>query len=264
MRTTRLVPTDLLNRYAFNGNKYQLFRRVVDYVDPKNYRNEILTAMCEEKFLPAGNTLIAGYKQLSPNCSIIGEITDDNKAEKETLFIDLLSSAIGVGLDLSKTSDPVAPLKQLAQKAKAVSLQWKRPLRGNMATLNIDHEKIHDFILCKTMDNPELSIFNISVKITNKQMDGIENNSVFDQICRSTYSSGDPGVIFIDKCQSKYEEFEGKIVTSVPCGEQFMFNGETCTLGAINLDAFYDGIKFDIDEYVKTIHLAVNFLVFVF
>lgn len=260
MNSSRLVPADLLNRYAFNGNKYHLYRRVVDYVNPKDYKEEILRAMCQEKFLPAGNTLIAGRKQLSPNCSIIGEITDNNKEEKKELFINLLSAAIGVGLDLSKTTNPVGVLKEFASEAKAISLQWNRPLRGNMATININHDKIVDFINCKLRGNHELSIFNISVKIPNTYMDNIINDDIFDQICQSAHQSGDPGLIFIDQAQSPYCEHEGPIVTSVPCGEQFMFDGETCTLGAINLDTFYDGNKFDLDEYVKTIHLAVNFL----
>ena len=259
----RKVPLDLLSRYSFNGDKKLLYKRVVNYIDPKYYKDDILESMINEKFIPAGNTLVSGINILSPNCSIIGKITNNNYYEKENLFIKLLSSAIGVGLDLSEMDDPVKALKSLSEKAKNVSLQWERPLRGNMATLDVNHDKILDFISCKTKNN-DLSIFNISVKISNDIMEGFirgDNNDLFNNICESDYLCGDPGVIFIDKVQDdRYCHYEGPIVTSVPCGEQFMFDGETCTLGAINLDKFYNGSHFDFYDYVKTIHLAVNFL----
>lgn len=259
----RVVPLDLLTRYSFNGDKSQLYKRVVDYIDPKDYKNDILKIIMDEKFLPAGNTLVAGSQKLSPNCAIIGEITNQNVNDKKDLFIKLLSSAIGVGLDLSKTNDPVKILKDFSREAKNISLKWDRPLRGNMATLDITHDKITEFISCKNNLNKDLTIFNISVKIGDLYMNDVINNKnseIFDTLCSSAHRTGDPGVIFIDKAQTEYSKYEGPIVTSVPCGEQFMFEGETCTLGAINLDKFYDNGFFDIDDYIKTIHLAVNFL----
>ena len=43
-----------------------------------------------------------------------------------------------------------------------------------------------------------------------------------NQLCKSCYQTGDPGIIFIDKVQDKHSDQLGKIVTSVPCGEQFI------------------------------------------
>jgi len=257
--TSYQVPLDLLKRYAFCGDKKKLFRRVVNNVVPTHQdKNIMYRAMIEEKFIPAGNTLVAGIQPLRPNCAIIGSISDINYVEKLELFIRLLTAAIGCGMDFSECEDPVEVLKLYAQAAQEIKLKWKRPLRGNMATLSISHPKINEFINCKNNGDSDLSIFNISVSIKDAE---INNSDTIKNISESAHRSGDPGVIFIDRVQDlKHLQYEGRIVTSVPCGEQYMFEGETCTLGAINLDAFVTNNYFDFDKYIETIEIAIKFL----
>lgn len=263
MAAIRKIPLDLQKRYIFNGDTASLYRRTVRHIQPGA---PILTKMIEDKFLPAGNTLVAGVRPMAPNCSIIGQITDTNKRQKMGLFKRLVSSAIGVGLDLSGTTDPVTVLKEFAREASRVSLLWHRPLRGNMATLSINHPRIMDFIQCKNdiTQYPELALFNISVTVPDSFMVNTASSPLFDAICTASHQSGDPGIIFIDRAQFK-EGFNvpgERIVTSVPCSEQFMYEGETCTLGAINLDRFVseNGNAFDLADYRETIRYAVSFL----
>lgn len=263
------VPRDLLQRYAFCGDKMKLFQRVVSHVAPNHCdANEMYRAMIEERFIPAGNTLVAGVQPLMPNCAILGSVDDKNYHEKLQLFVKLLSVAIGCGIDLTPCHDPVAMLRRFAEAATQVRLRWTRPLRGNMATLSINHHAFDDFLHCKSAPadpaRAALSIFNLSVSVpdyvmTHALRPGYSRNRL-NRLSEAAHRSGDPGVIFIDRVQSRYEQLEGRIVTSVPCGEQFMFDGETCTLGAINLDQFVVNDRFDYESYAQTIHTAVRFL----
>lgn len=265
------VPRDLLQRYAFCGDKTKLFQRVVSHIAPNhNDAGAMYEAMVEERFIPAGNTLVAGVQPLMPNCAILGSVDEENYREKLQLFIKLLSVAIGCGIDLTHCHDPVAMLRHFAGAAQQVRLGWTRPLRGNMATLSINHHKFDEFIHCKSAAagadpaRAALSIFNLSISVPDYVMihakrPGYSSNRL-QKLCEAAHRSGDPGVIFIDKVQSRYEHLEGRIVTSVPCGEQFMFDGETCTLGAINLDQFVINDRFDYDSYRQTIHTAMTFL----
>ncbi len=263
----RRVPKDLLERYLFNGQKTQLYGRVLDAIRPRENADRMLNAMVSDRFVPAGNTLVAGVQPLSPNCAVIGAVTPEKHQEQKALFVRLLTAAIGCGIDLSAMEDPVAVLRDWSSAACAVRLRWNRPLRGNMATLRIDHPRILEFISCKSVTNSDLSIFNISVTVPDSFMHSLRasghNTNLFDRLCQEAHRTGDPGIIFIDRVQqTAYSAVEGRICTSVPCGEQFMFAGETCNLGSINLDAMLreQTNRFDYDLYIDTIRLAVQFL----
>lgn len=256
----RAVPRDLCRRYDFNGNLQFLFNRIVNHVAPSHpKKHEFLRIMSENKFIPAGSTLVAGKHPMAPNCSIIGEVTDDNVLTKHETFVSLLSSGTGVGLDLTKTTDPVNILGNFASAARCIKLKWGRPLRGNMATLSINHPKVDEFIKCKdTEANKDLSMFNISVTVDNKYMDDNYCSDRLKNICASAHKSGDPGLIFVDRIQNVH--YNERIVTTSPCGEIAMYEDETCNLGSINLDAMYVNGKFDYIGYVETIKSAVEFL----
>lgn len=259
---TRKIPNDLMKRYVFDGDTRNLYARTVAHIQPGA---PILAKMLEDKFVPAGNTLVAGIKPLAPNCSVIGEVSDENLDEKRKLFKKLVSAAIGVGLDLSGTSDPVGVLRLFASDASKASLVWNRPLRGNMATLSIEHPRIGEFIRCKNEmhETPELAFFNISVSVSDHFMTCLTASPLFNTLCEASHKSGDPGIVFIDRAQfeSPLAIPNERIVTCVPCGEQFMYEGETCTLGAINLDRFVTKNRsFDYDDYSETIRNAVSFL----
>ena len=142
-------------RYLCN-DKPQLYRRVAETL-LNNDDNEVL--LQEELFIPAGNTLVAGEKEIYPNCSILGTLTDDNLSQHIEMAKLLWASGTGIGFDLSGLADPVRVLHQLSDINDAIDLQH-RPKRGNMAVLHITHPKILQFITCKDQGQ---TIYNFNI-----------------------------------------------------------------------------------------------------
>lgn len=83
------------------------------------------------------------------------------------------------------------------------------------------------------------------------------------KIAQSAWSSAEPGVAFKDNANKANPllGLRGEIDICNPCAEQFMYDGESCTLGSINLAKLVreDG-TFDWDQYVAVIHETTRFL----
>eukprot|EP01084_Bolivina_argentea_P099576 178987_1 len=218
----------------------ELARRVSDYIGTtKHIRNAYNHLISQQRFIPAGNTLLAGIDPIRPNCTVFPSIDENNFHSLANRAQTAWNDRIGIGFDLTKSENPISILKQLSNINANIKLNH-RPQRGNMAVLNSKHPKIEEFILCKSA-NQTLYNFNLSVAFNE---DNIDENIL--QLCaENAYKSGDPGIIFIDRIQGVPNQYNigpkvyikelGDIKTLVPCGEQGMFDNEVCTLGSINL-----------------------------
>lgn len=215
-------------------NFVKLFQRVARAISRNDEEYTVYERlMTSQTFIPAGNTLLAGVEEITPNCCVLGRLDENNFEDMLALSKKLWTQRTGIGYDLSGLDDPVARLKQLSLANDAIDL-LHRPKRGNMAVLSADHPKIKEFITCKNGSN-ELYNFNISVAIN-----GEINPTLLQRVAESAWSSGDPGLVFLDTAQN-YGPVSADglepIVTCVPCGEQFLHAFETCTLGSINLNS---------------------------
>lgn len=153
---------------------------------------------------------------------------------------------------------------------------------ANMGILRIDHPDIMEFITAKEREG-ELNNFNLSVGLTEAFMKAVENDEkydlvtphsgktvaqleakkVFELLVRKAWESGDPGIVFLDRINKDNPTPElGEIESTNPCGEQPLLPYEACNLGSLNVSAFYDAAKKDVDwdAFKDAIHLSVRFL----
>ena len=198
-------------------------------------------------------------------------------------FSPLLPSHDLISLTGGEASGPVSFMKVFNAATEYVKHGGKR--RGaNMGILNIDHPDIEEFVTSKK-DEKSLTNFNISVGITDKFMEAVENGEMWglvhpnsksvvktmkakdlwELIIENAWSGGDTGLVFLDTINSGNPLLSvGKIDCTNPCGEVPLLPYESCNLGSINLSRFFEqnsankGINFT--KLGLAIEMAVRFL----
>lgn len=282
-----------------------LLRRVAKFVSSNEEKKSFYEAQFYEllsslKFLPNSPTLMnAGCKNGQLSACFVLPIEDS----LDSIFTTLKNAALihqsggGTGFNFSKlrpkddlvtstsgtSSGPVAFMTIYDTATEQVKQGGKR--RGaNMGILNIDHPDIIDFIQSKS-SKKAIENFNISVGITDAFMNAVSNNlnwqlvnprtkkvkkivsakAIWELIIKEAWSSGDPGLIFLDTINSSNPTPKaGTISCTNPCGEVPLLDYESCNLGSINLSKMlksHDGVyKVDWETLAETIHLSVRFL----
>lgn len=311
----------LEKRYLRKNNKgeiietpEEMFRRIADNIakaefqgtkgvdkakeNYEKYKEEFFRLMTEMRFLPNSPTLMNAGSDLQQLSACFVLPIDDSI---EGIFSAVNNSAIiyksggGCGFDFSGLR-PSGSMVQSTQGVASGAISFMRVFdttidvikqggkrRGAaLATLRIDHPEILQFIECKE-DNKTFSNFNISVSITDKFMEALENNESYDiidpktkqvinkleakivwnKIIENAWKNGDPGIIFIDEINRHNPIPENPIKSTNPCGEQPLNDYESCNLGSINLTKYFKKnaeILVNEKELAKDIKLAVRFL----
>jgi ribonucleoside-diphosphate reductase alpha chain len=186
---------------------------------------------------------------------------------------DLVSTTKG------SASGPVS-FMSIFNQATGVIVQGGRRRGANMGILRCDHPDIEDFIEAKIQEG-SFSNFNLSVGITDKFMEAVKKNNVFDLtnprtnkksrvikakalfdlMVYSSWRSGDPGLIFLDEINRHNPTPQlGKIEATNPCGEIPLLPYESCNLGSIDLSKFVKNGIMDWERLERTIGLSIRFL----
>src|SRR5690606_31951697 len=185
-------------------------------------------------------------------------------------------------------SGPVSFMKLYDASTEVVKQGGTR--RGaNMGILRVDHPDIREFITCKA-DVTQVTNFNISVAVTDAFMQAVKNGEkyalvsprngevvkyedareIFDLIVKGAWSTGEPGVFFIDRANA-YNPVPalGSYEATNPCGEQPLLPYDVCNLGSVNVGAFARADwepgssleeRVDWEGLRQTVHLATHFL----
>lgn len=225
-------------------------------------------ALANQVFIPAGNTLTFNapvrnnglVQKLRPNCAIkLGISTDE--------AVRLWMQGTGFGTTSLMDADPVEHITRLQDAWNSFKDPEHRPKRGNMYVYPANGKYIMDFIRLKS--DPRMAdkfpAFNVSVGFHDFELETARNRELLPAIAEAAWCTGDPGVVFLDRVNRNVPlaHRASSIKTMVPCGEQGMFEGESCTLGSINLHSKallnMDG-DFSLSKFEVAIRTAVRFL----
>jgi ribonucleoside-diphosphate reductase alpha chain len=190
--------------------------------------------LLDQRFLPAGRiqaSIGAARITTAFNCFVSETIPDSMRGITEALgnAAETMRLGGGDGFDFSTLRPKKARIKSLDSfssgpisfmnmwDAMCETIKSAGHRRGAMmGVLRVDHPDIEEFITCKQKPG-FLTNFNISVAITDKFMEAVKNDEMFDlvfegrvyktvkatylwnKIMRNTWDHAEPGVIFIDR-----------------------------------------------------------------
>jgi ribonucleoside-diphosphate reductase alpha chain len=90
----------------------------------------------------------------------------------------------------------------------------------------------------------------------------IKANDLFNEICKQAWTTGDPGLFFIDAANNKNPTpWFGQFECVNPCGENPLLANESCNLGSIDVSKMVlENKKFDWDRLAEVVAISVRFL----
>lgn len=163
---------------------------------------------------------------------------DKVRARAEVSYRDNMGS----GFTLDQAPSPVGALVALNGHAQAFEDGGNcERYVGNMGMLSWDHPEIADFVLAKTRRH--LPHFNLSVRFDRageaafRRGDGSIRRLV-GMAAEAAWSCGDPGLVFVNRYQDKNPLADlSPYVTTAPCAEMGLAEGDTCLFGYLSLPA---------------------------
>ena len=179
-----------------------------------------------------------------------------------------------------RSSGPVSFIGLHDVASKVVAAGGKRRV-ANMAVLDVSHPDIEDFVTAKASDAETLSTFNLSVSVTDRFLRAASRHELHDLInprngrvvrkisargllsliAEAAWRTGEPGLLFVDAVnRANPLPQRGRIEATNPCGEVPLLPGESCNLGSVNLVAFVENGRLDLDRLDAVICDAIRFL----
>ena len=273
-----LAVSEEIHKMKYRG-KNESFKeamvRVADSLkDDEEHYSSFKDILLDMRFLPAGRvqSAMGAARQTTPYNCFVSSTLDDSMdgimdAAKEAAKTMQLGGGIGYDFSTlrprgalirsldSRSSGPLSFMEIFDATCKTIASAGHR--RGaQMGVLRVDHPDIEEFIRVKN-NGDTLTQFNLSVGITDKFMEAVKEGKEFDlvfdgrvyktvdavnlwnEILRSTWDWAEPGVLFIDRMNSKNNlHYCEEIAATNPCGEQPLPPYGACLLGSFNLTKY--------------------------
>ncbi len=265
-------------------------------IEKEIWEEKFYWALEDFKFVPGGRILTgAGAKGdvTFYNCFVIPSPEDSRGGIMESVksMVEIMARGGGVGVNLSTLRPRGSYVKGVNGVASgAVSFGALYSFSTGLVTqggsrrgalmlmLNDNHPDIEEFITVKrTMG--QLTNANLSVCVSDNFIRAIKDDSdwnlewggriyktikakyLWDLITESAHASGEPGVVFLERCAKESNTWYFEDIISVnPCGEQPLPAWGVCNLGSINLAVFARDGEIDWENLGKTIHVAIRFM----
>jgi ribonucleoside-diphosphate reductase alpha chain len=268
--------------------------------DGEEHRYAMEDILGNMRFLPAGRVQSAiGSRRITTayNCFVSGEIEDSMASimERAAEAAETMRRGGGIGYDFSKIRPRGDRIKSLDSQASGPisfmgifdavcqTIASSGHRRGaQMGVLRVDHPDIEEFVAAKR-NSDKLTGFNISVGITDKFMEALQNDgddsfelvfdglphktisakALWDEIMSSTWDWAEPGVLFIDRISEMNNLFYCETIAATnPCGEQPLPAYGACLLGSFNLTQYVvetnGELEFDFTQFKKDIPHVVR------
>ena len=286
-------PWELWTRQAKSISSVEKTKQLQD-----KWENNFFSILEDFRFVPGGRIMHgAGREDITTtlnNCYVVAIKDDSINAIYSAINDEALTYKYGGGCghDLSllrpegeaihgtggESCGPTGFMNLFSENTNTIAQHGRRG--ANMQTLRVDHPDIEKFIAIKTGDINMVKYSNISVLLTHKFLQAVEQNDDFELIWKNTayktvkardlwdkithhaHNSAEPGLLFWDTMKDYHNaEYCSPLVSTNPCAEQPLPEGGCCNLGAINLERFVDNNKnFTIDKFKETVSMGFRFL----
>jgi ribonucleoside-diphosphate reductase alpha chain len=195
------------------------------------------------------------YNAALSSCAIVPIDLQEPHIGAEEIIRSYYKQNMGSGFDLTCSTKPVSLLHWIDDLAASETATgtYDRYI-GNMGLLHISHPAVLEFIRAKRQSN--MAYFNISVNVTEEFMYRAKSGEAFSlsngstvnaydllqHMAENAWYNGDPGLVFLDRMNRDNPVFKiGPYLSTPPCAEMGLEEGETCHFGCLNLRRFVRG-----------------------
>jgi ribonucleoside-diphosphate reductase alpha chain len=230
-----------------------------------------------------GKQPVIDFSELRPKGAYIKTVNGTSSGPVSWMY--LFDAVARLDDGTSATEKGVIHFAEIASTITGKTIQQGGTRRGAlMVMLDDDHPDIEEFIAAKRIGPDGRPVMiehaNMSVCVSDAFMAAVQEDmdwdlkwqgevvrtvnarDIWDQICTAAWSTAEPGMVFMERYQSRSNTYYCENIRCVnPCGEQGLSPGSVCNLGAINLACYVDKEGWLLeDDLARDTAYAVRFL----